>query len=151
MATRVFVKQRVEEQNSAFRNRAMLADECDFAKAQHAFVGRKQSFKRIVTNFRRVVHHFAVFEGNFEVVDNVAVVDKGQRVDNRTVDLFVVRRGKDFFRGHVGGKWQSVLSFFFGGKPHVVKGKTDGQVGAFLVAHVDVLEVVVVEELGATV
>ena len=146
VATCIFVKQGVEKQNSAFGNGGIFTYQGNFSQRQHALVGGQQIFQSVVSHFRRIVGNFAVGKGDFELINNVAVVNKRKGVHHGTVNFFVVRRRENLFRRHVCSESNSVLTFFFGGNPLMSRCKTDFYVRSATVFHVYVLEIVLVEK-----
>lgn len=62
-----------------------------------------------------------------------------------------VRSGENFFRWHVCRKFKTVLTFFFGGKPQVIFGKTDLEIRSVSRRKVQILEVVRIEKIRSAV
>ncbi|CDF05225.1 unknown [Megasphaera elsdenii CAG:570] len=106
----------------------MVGDEGHFAEAAGAFVDGDELLQDVFTRFGGCGDDFAVFEGQVELVDEVAVIDQGLGAVDRAVDGVGLRRGIDFFRRDVGVEQQVVCRLFHAALPDMAVRQAEGQV-----------------------
>ena len=128
VARGVFVEERFIEEDARQGNGRVIGDEGYFAEAAGAVVDGDEFLQDVFARFGGSVDDFAVFEGQVEFVDEVAVIDQGLGAVDRAVDRICLGGRIDFFRRDVGIEQQVVRRFFHAALPDMTGRQADSQV-----------------------
>ena len=144
----VFVEQGIVEQDIHIGNGGVVGNEGDLTQVVGAFAGFDEVFEGFFAGFGLVAYDLAVFKGQREVVDELAVIDEWMGADQGAVDLVLMRGGEHFLGWDIGEEFDAVCGFFAAAGPDMVFGHADFNVGTQAVFIDEFDKLAVVEEAG---
>ena len=126
----VFVKERVVEQNPAFRDRRGVRHQCHFAQPRSPIVAANLFLQQGLTGTGQSLDRASTLEFHFDIVDQIALQCQRLAGPNDTVHSGRMRRGENLLGWNVWNAFDAVLRRDRPAQPPVALGQTDDQIGA---------------------